>query len=292
MSNNLITEARELDAAATKGPWRAAINKSKRKIAVTSETGVICEVWMNEGDTDLIARYRTLVPELADALEKECDTIEALIGLFPICTDCDGKEPEGYLTDKCEKDYCSPKCVKQAVAYGREYMRMKAELTALREAGRQDRPEIVCLCGSTRFTDIMLVKQWELTKQGCIVLSWCALPDWYFAGVEKAHIGDQEGVKELVDEVHKRKIDLCDRIFVLNVDGYIGSSTRSEINYAYAHGKPVEYLEPLPAAPEHTEERESYPCTGYECYERGNYHDGCGECQYFKRPAAPEQKGE
>jgi len=106
-----------------------------------------------------------------------------------------------------------------------------------------DRPEIVCLCGSTRFTAEMLILQWELTKQGKIVLSWCALPDSYFAGEDKTHIGDQEGVKELVDEVHKRKIDLADSVFVLNIGGYIGESTRSEIEYAESKNKPIEYLE-------------------------------------------------
>lgn len=100
--------------------------------------------------------------------------------------------------------------------------------------------EIVCLCGSTRFTDIMLVKQWELTKQGKIVLSWCALPNSYFKG---PHVGDAEGVKDIVDEVHKRKIDLCDYVFVLNVHGYIGQSTQSEIEYAEKLGKRIIYLE-------------------------------------------------
>ena len=102
---------------------------------------------------------------------------------------------------------------------------------------------IICLCGSTRFTEKMLVKQWELTKAGHVVLSWCALPDWYFEGEDKAHVGDQEGVKEIVDEVHKRKIDLADEVLVLNYNGYIGDSTRSEIEYAEAYKKPVRYLE-------------------------------------------------
>ena len=102
---------------------------------------------------------------------------------------------------------------------------------------------IICLCGSTRFTAEMLIIQWELTKQGHIVLSWCALPDSYFQGKDKTHIGDQEGVKEIVDEVHKRKIDLADEVFVINIGGYIGESTRSEIEYAIAHDKPVGYLE-------------------------------------------------
>lgn len=106
-----------------------------------------------------------------------------------------------------------------------------------------DMPKIICLCGSTRFTDVMLVIQWEFTKQGNVVLSWCALPDSYFEGQDKTHVGDQEGVKDIVDEVHKRKIDLSDEIFVINVDGYVGESTRSEIDYAIEHHKPVLWLE-------------------------------------------------
>ena len=105
-----------------------------------------------------------------------------------------------------------------------------------------DKPKVICLCGSTRFTEEMLVKQWELTKEGFIVLSWCALPEWYFTGGDKAHIGDQEGVKEVVDTVHLRKIDLADLVFVINIDGYIGESTRREIEYAKSKGKLVRYL--------------------------------------------------
>ena len=104
-------------------------------------------------------------------------------------------------------------------------------------------PLIVCLCGSTRFTEQMLVKQWELTKQGYIVLSWCALPNSYFSGPDTTHIGDQEGVKEIVDEVHKRKIDLADWVIIMNIDGYIGESTRSEIDYAISCEKLVQYVE-------------------------------------------------
>lgn len=101
----------------------------------------------------------------------------------------------------------------------------------------------ICLCGSTRFTREMLVLQWQLTKQGHVVLSWCALPDDYYQeGQEKAHIGDQEGVKAIVDEVHKRKIVLADEVVVLNIGGYIGDSTRSEIEYAQRLGKPIRYI--------------------------------------------------
>jgi hypothetical protein len=103
-------------------------------------------------------------------------------------------------------------------------------------------PKIICLCGSTRFTGHMLVKQWELTKAGYIVLSWCALPEGYFEG-DGAHGAEREGIKEEMDDLHKRKIDLADEVFVINLDGYVGESTRSEIEYAQAHGKPVKYME-------------------------------------------------
>jgi len=102
---------------------------------------------------------------------------------------------------------------------------------------------IICLCGSTRFTEQMLIKQWELTKQGHIVLSWCALPDSYFKGEDKTHTGDQEDVEEIVDEVHKRKIDLSDKIYVININKYIGESTRNEIDYAVSKNKQIEYME-------------------------------------------------
>lgn len=106
--------------------------------------------------------------------------------------------------------------------------------------------KVVCLCGSTRFTNQMLVIQWNFTKQGYVVLSWCALPDNYSLGIsdDKAHIGDHEGVKDVIDAVHKRKIDLADEVFVININGYIGESTASEIKYALAHKKPVRFLEP------------------------------------------------
>lgn len=63
------------------------------------------------------------------------------------------------------------------------------------------------------------------------------------------HSGDEEvwteGTKEMLDNMHKRKIDMADSIYVINVGGYIGESTRSEIAYAIKNGKKVEYLEPI-----------------------------------------------
>jgi len=109
--------------------------------------------------------------------------------------------------------------------------------------------EVVTICGSTRFTEQMLIKQWELTKQGKVVMSWCALPESYWKehgfAAGSHHIGDQENVKEIVDEVHKRKIDISDRIHVMNIGGYIGKSTASEIAYAKSQNKAVTYEEEM-----------------------------------------------
>ncbi len=61
------------------------------------------------------------------------------------------------------------------------------------------------------------------------------------------HSGDDEvwapGTKEMLDDMHKRKIDMADEIYVINVGGYIGESTRSEIEYAKKNGRGVRYLE-------------------------------------------------
>jgi hypothetical protein len=101
------------------------------------------------------------------------------------------------------------------------------------------KPKIVCLCGSTRFTVEMARKSWELAKQGVIALGWNILLD----ASEQSHGAEAEGIKDQIDELHKRKIDLADEVLVLNVSGYIGDSTRSEIEYAKKLGKPIRYLE-------------------------------------------------
>jgi hypothetical protein len=68
------------------------------------------------------------------------------------------------------------------------------------------------------------------------------------ASAEHGHgegVGHDSTEKVALDELHKRKIDLADEVLVLNVGGYIGSSTRSEIEYAEKLGRPVRYLEPV-----------------------------------------------
>ena len=103
------------------------------------------------------------------------------------------------------------------------------------------RPRVVCLCGSTRFMAAFHAAGWHFTLKREIVLS---------VGVCKHaehHGGEALGqeVADMLDELHLRKIDLANYVFVLNVDGYIGESTRKEIEYAESIGKLVQYLEPL-----------------------------------------------
>lgn len=104
--------------------------------------------------------------------------------------------------------------------------------------------KIITLCGSTKFKDEFMKAQKELTLQGNIVIS---------VGLF-GHSGDNEvweqmdegtltKTKLMLDDMHKRKIDMADEIFVINVNGYIGESTKSEIEYAKSTGKVVNYLE-------------------------------------------------
>ena len=103
--------------------------------------------------------------------------------------------------------------------------------------------KVITLCGSTRFKDAFMETQKRLTLEGNIVIS---------VGLF-GHSGDNEvwtaGTKEMLDDMHKRKIDMADEIFIINVGGYIGSSTRSEIEYAKENRKPINYLEPDPDHP-------------------------------------------
>lgn len=99
----------------------------------------------------------------------------------------------------------------------------------------EDRPLIACLCGSTRFRAEMTEANRLLTLEGFIVVA---------PGVF-AHDGDPmtEDQKIGLDRLHFHKIDLADQIVVINPGGYIGESTRREIDYATAAGKPITYLE-------------------------------------------------
>ena len=97
--------------------------------------------------------------------------------------------------------------------------------------------EIVCLCGSMRFKDAFLKLTYSLEKIGNIVVGPCFAPD------ENIDRSDEQ--IKIFDAAHRSKIDLCDYVVVVNVGGYIGKSTASEIQYALERGRRVVYLEPL-----------------------------------------------
>lgn len=103
-----------------------------------------------------------------------------------------------------------------------------------------DRPEIVCLCGSTRFPAEMRAANRDLTFAGVIVVA---------PGEADEPVTDEQ--KAALDALHLRKIDLADRVLVVNPGGYVGESTSKEIAYARATGKPISFTGPasLPLAP-------------------------------------------
>jgi hypothetical protein len=103
------------------------------------------------------------------------------------------------------------------------------------------RPPIICLCGSTRFISIWNHYRQQLTCAGYIVLA-IEVVTTQTRGSDPQHTDPAR--KNRLDELHKRTIDLADEVLILNVGGYIGLSTRSEINYARRHGKPIRFLEP------------------------------------------------
>ena len=109
---------------------------------------------------------------------------------------------------------------------------------------KSTRPKIVCLCGSTRFSAAYQQANLEETLAGHIVLTIGSDTQ------SDAELFADKTAEELATitrrlaALHRHKIELADEILVLNVDGYIGDSTRSEIDYAIRLGKTIRYLEP------------------------------------------------
>jgi len=97
-----------------------------------------------------------------------------------------------------------------------------------------DRPEIVCICGSARFVDEMRAANRDLTFAGVIVVA---------PGETDELVSDEQ--KTALDALHLRKIDLADRVLVVNPGGYVGESTNREIGYARATGKPISFTDPV-----------------------------------------------
>lgn len=107
---------------------------------------------------------------------------------------------------------------------------------------RGDAPRIVYLCGTTRFSKEYQTANLMETLAGNIVLTIGAdmkSDSGLFA--EKSDV-ELDEIKIALDELHLRKIDLADEIYVLNVDGYVDDSTKREIQYAKDQGKHIRWL--------------------------------------------------
>ena len=103
------------------------------------------------------------------------------------------------------------------------------------QIARTTKPKVITLCGSTKFKTEFEQKNKELTLAGNIVIS---------VGLF-GHSGDVITAyqKLMLDDLHKRKIDMADAIYVINKGGYIGSSTLGEIQYAKQAGKEILFME-------------------------------------------------
>jgi hypothetical protein len=105
-------------------------------------------------------------------------------------------------------------------------------------------PKIVCLCGSTRFSEAFQKAQFDEIMAGNIVLTiGCNMKSdtELFKNYSEQELTE---IKTKLDELHKRKIDLANEVLILNVGGYIGESTKGELEYARQHRKTIRFLEP------------------------------------------------
>ena len=98
------------------------------------------------------------------------------------------------------------------------------------------KPKVVCLCGSSRFKKQILGVAQRETLRGHIVLT-----HGFYHHTDNVPITDQQ--KAALDELHLRKIDISDTILVVNINGYVGESTKKAIAYTVKQGKAVSYLE-------------------------------------------------
>ncbi|MEU4623540.1 hypothetical protein AB0G04_26645 [Actinoplanes sp. NPDC023801] len=100
--------------------------------------------------------------------------------------------------------------------------------------------KVITLCGSTRFEAEFAEVSQRLTMEGCVVISlgMFSLPelpgyDWTV---------DRSDLKGRIGAVHRQKIRMADEVYIVDPGGYVGESTRREIDYAESLGKPVRYL--------------------------------------------------
>lgn len=204
---------------------------------------------------------KRLTPEQVEAMlaektltvERENTKIKELLSVA-LCPNCDGSgatvemiQQAEYVTQEMANDAGQPERAGERLR-DNQYAQVECEwchckkalLATDKETARK--PTVVCLCGSTRFKDTFDEANYQETMAGKIVLS----VGFFMHASGNKHgegIGATTEQKVALDELHKRKIDLADEVLILNVGGYIGSSTRSELEYAKAHGKRIRFLE-------------------------------------------------
>lgn len=168
------------------------------------------------------------------------------------------------------------------------------------EQAFKPRPTIVCLCGSTRFGEHFRTAQFQETLDGKIVLTiGCNMKsdDDLFSNVAEPL---KIQIKKQLDELHLRKIDLADQVLILNVNSYIGESTKKELEYAIEHEKVIRFLEPVGAPGVRDPE---LPCDSFQpggtaygktatgnCETDGHYL--CGTCVNREPFKLSEEEGE
>ena len=105
-----------------------------------------------------------------------------------------------------------------------------------------DKPKVITLCGSSRFVDVMAVTGWFLERdEKAVTMGLHLLPIWYTRGKIPDHLAEHEGVAEEMDELHLRKINLSDEVYVINRNDYIGKSTAKEIEHATSKNIPIRF---------------------------------------------------
>ena len=139
------------------------------------------------------------------------------------------------MLDKAKSflDYWASQHTEAIVESDQLYQRAKEEVDNLRGM-----PEIVCLAGSSRFKEAFERESERLTLEGCIVL-----------GKHVYKPGEQwnltEKHRDMIHAVQFRKVDLCHRVHIVNVDGYVGEDTYNLVRYALKNVVPVTFYSPF-----------------------------------------------
>lgn len=154
---------------------------------------------------------------LRDALEACCRSLERLV------EECFSISYQGTIMTELELDHW------------REWFG-RGQLRKILPPGF---PRIVTLCGSTKFKQEFIQANFRESMAGNIVLSV-----GLYSHADCTVYSPTDAEKVALDELHFRKVEICDEVFALNVRGYVGFSTRREVLYAHSLGKPVRWLEP------------------------------------------------